>query len=158
MSTYNFCERLKNGFGKYYDDVSIEKIDGVTMPVHYTGTDFISLHPKDNTCEVSYIRETIPANIQMRDLGGCEKTPYMTNQYRFINWSNKPFNTFAKMQRFIAAMAGLNISVNSVDNDITRIYNEETGRGKQIKIKGMSYIAINFTITSKVDTCNIIEC
>jgi hypothetical protein len=158
MTTNSFCHLFQNGFGKFYDDVSLEVINGVTMPVSYTGSDFVSLHPKDNVCEVSYIREYAAAQTEMRDLGGCNKVPYVTYYYRFVNWSDKPFNNFSKLQKFVSAMVGYDISVLSINNDTTKVYAEETGKGKQIKIKGMCYIAINFTITRKVDTCNIIEC
>lgn len=157
MSNYNFCGLLGTKFGKFYDNVSIEKIDGITMPVHYNGTDFVNLHPKDNQCEIAYIRSTSEADVELKDLGGCQKTPYMIEYFRFVHWSNLPINSFAKVQRFVEAMKSLDIDILKINTNPEQVYNSETGKGKYIKLKNMQYIAIDFKIKKKIDTCNI-EC
>ncbi len=158
MSTYNFCDYLGGRFGKFYDNVSLEKIDGVTMPVHYNGTDFINLHPKDNQCELCYIRQVSEGKIDLKDLGGCQKSPYLTEYYRFVNWSNKPFKPFTRLQNFVQSMKGLNIEILGVNTNPEQVYSQETGKGKYIKLKDISYLYIDFKITKKVDSICIPEC
>ena len=155
MSEYNFCETLGSHFGKFYDNATLEKIDGVVMPVAYTGTDYVSLHPKDNECEVSYIRQTQASSISYYDIGGCTKTPYMTDYFRFVVWSNKPFNNFGKLQRFVSLLNAYDVEITSVNNNIEQVYAQETGKGKYIRLKNCGYMAIDFKIENRVSTCDI---
>lgn len=154
---YDFCKYVGNQFGKYHDDVSIEKIDGVFMPVHYDGTDFVNLHPKDNQCDISYIRQIRESSVEMKDLGGCLKTPYVKDYYRFVHWWKGNANSFSKLQKFVAAMSPLNIEILNINNNASDVYAGETNKGKYIKLKDVSYLRIDFSIKKKVDTCNI-EC
>ncbi len=149
------CSRLSAQFGKYYDNATIDKIDGISMAVHHTGTDYVSLHPKDNDCNFCYIRELQPANVRMVDLGGCEKTPFVNGRYRFVHYSKTPFNNFAQLQKFVVAMAGTKIEVIQVINNIEEVYRQETGGKKNVRLKNIGYIAIDFSQELQVTTCEI---
>jgi hypothetical protein len=154
-----FCKLLDGQFGKFYDNVSIEKIDGITMPVHYTGVDFVNLHPKDNICDLSYVRK-FDENVEYKDLGGCKKTTYLIEKYKFVHWSNqKSFNSFAKLQLFNQTMSSIDFEIIGVNTQSEQIYASETNKGKYIKLKNVNYISIDFSIKKKIDyNCKIEEC
>jgi putative ribosome biogenesis GTPase RsgA len=152
------CSRLSAEFGKYYDNATLDKIDGIIQAVHFTGSDYVSLHPKDNDCNFCYIREIQASNIRMVDLGGCEKTPFISGRYRFVYYSKSPFNNFAQLQKFVSAMAGTRIEIIQVINNIESIYQQETGGRKNIRLKNIGYIAIDFSQELQVNTCEIKEC
>lgn len=158
MSAYNFCQLIGDHFGKFYEDATITRIDNIQMPVYYNGSDYISLHPKDNECEVSYIRELQSSQIEYKDLGGCVKKANVIDIFRFVVWSNKPFNNFAKLQRFTSLLEPLNVEILNVVNNIEQIYNQETGKGKHVRLKNVGYLAIDFKVKKRIDTCNINEC
>ena len=152
------CLKLTKEFGKYYGNATLERIDGITMAVHHTGVDYVSLHPKDNDCNFCYIRELSPANVRMVDLGGCERTPFVSGKYRFVYYSKTPFNNFTQLQKFVSAMAGNKIEVLSVINNIEAVYQQETSGKKNVRLKNIGYIAIDFSQELQVTTCDIKEC
>lgn len=154
----NVCSLLGGYFGKAYDNVTLEKIDGSNMAVHHTGVDFINLSPKDTDCSWFYIREKEASSINMVDLGGCEKTPFIKQTYRFVAYDKKAGNNFAKVQLFVKAMSGLNIEITNVITNADTVYNQESSGKKNIRLKNISYIAVDFSTTEKIDLCDIQEC
>jgi hypothetical protein len=155
-----FCKALVGMFGKFYDNVGLEKIDGVTMPVWYNGTDFVNLHPKDNQCDVAYVRQIGDSDIELKDLGGCSKTSYMVSKYKFVHWSNqRTFNSFAKLQLFNQIMKPYGIELLNVNTQSEQVYASETNKGKYIKLKNINYLSVDFLIKAKIDyNCKIEEC
>lgn len=153
------CDLLGNSFGKFYENVTIEKIDGISMPVHYNGTDYVNLHPKDNQCDVSYVRK-IDESVELKDLGGCKKTSYIIEKYKFVHWSNqKSFNSFAKIQLFSQLVKPIIKDLLNINTQSEQIYASETNKSKYIRLKNINYISVDFSITRKIDyNCEIIEC
>jgi hypothetical protein len=153
------CELLSPYFGKYYDNVSLERIDGVTKAVHFTGVDYKALHPTDTECDFCYVRQIGEGKMEYKDFGGCIKTPYMVNSYKFVAYSKNNFNSFTKLQQFVKVMQNFkDFEVFGINSDSGSIYSQETGGGKNIKVKNIGYISIDFQMKTLVDTCNIENC
>jgi len=156
------CQKLAGLFGRFYPEASIENIDGVDMAVHFTGTDFHSLHPKDNECDYAYIRP-IDSAIRQIDLGGCNKANYVKEYYRLvIVKKGGKVSGFQLLQQFSAVMSEVGLpkfTINNINTDSSAIYRLESGLFKKnIKIKGFTYLAIDFSIETKLSTCDIPVC
>lgn len=158
----SICKELTSLFGSFYPEASLENIDGVTMAVYFTGSDFVSLHPKDNNCDYAYIRP-IDSAIRQVDLGGCNKANYVKEYYRLI--IVKKGNRSASLtvlQQFtnVMSLSGLpKFTINGITTDSNSLYRSETGGFKKnIKIKGFTYFAIDFSTEIKLSTCDIPIC
>lgn len=153
----DICQKLNENFGKYYE-ATLERIDGTNVPVHHTGTDYITLIPKDTDRSWSYIREKNPAIVNMIDLGGCDLVPYLTENYRFVIYNKKAFEPYGKLQLFMKAVQGHNVQIDQVITNIEQLYNQEVGGKKHLRLKNIGYMAIDFTIRDKVTVCNAPDC
>jgi hypothetical protein len=156
------CQQLTGLFGRFYPEASIETIDGVNMAVHFNGTDFQSLHPRDNDCNYAYIR-AIDTAVRQVDLGGCNKSNYVKEFYRLIivRKGNRA-GSMTMLQQFVSVMSGAGLSrftITGVDTDSSALYRIEAGVFKKnIKVKGFTYFAIDFSIESKLSTCDVPIC
>lgn len=154
----NICSILDPIFGRIYESASLETINGVITPVHFTGTDFINLNPKDNTERFAYIRETQPAFMKVIDLGGESPAYDAMYKLRLVIFDPKPFNTFDQLRRFAHATRLLKLEVSNIITNIDQLYKQETGGSKVIAAKGWGYMGIDFTVREFVDSCNVTNC
>ncbi len=158
MEIYSIlAERFGNKFGKFYEGF-IDRIDGVNKPVAYDGNDLKSLHPQDNTDAFAYIRQTSTPDISTVDLGGEEKEVFVNNKYRVVFYSAKPFNNFAMLQTFKTATQGLSVDLSALSNDVEQVYATEIGGKKNIRVKNIGYMFIDFSIRERVKPCTIYPC
>lgn len=152
----SLCKQLADTFGgNFYPDASLENIDGVTMAVYFNGSDFISLHPKDNACDYAYIRP-VGSSVRQVDLGGCLPANYVSEEYRLVVVTRGPkSDNLLTLQRFMYAISPYyKVVVTSVLTDSAELYRAETGGGKKnIRIKGYNYYALNFKYETKISTC-----
>ncbi len=158
MEIYNtFAERFGNKFGKFYEGF-MDRVDGVNKPVAYDGNDLKSLHPHDNTDSFVYVRQTAPADVSMVDLGGDDRTAFVNNKYRVVFYSAKPFNNFAMLQEFTKVTQGLNVEISTFSSDVEQVYASEIGGRKNLRVKNIGYMFIDFSIRERVNPCTIYPC
>lgn len=152
-----FADRFGNKFGTFYE-AFMDRVDGINRPVAYDGNDLKSLHPNDNTDAFAYIRQTSNADIQMVDLGGDSKTAFVNNKYRVVFYSAKPFNNFAMLQEFTKATQGLSVDFTGLSNDVEQVYATEIGGKKNIRVKNIGYMFIDFSVREQVNPCTVHPC
>ncbi len=158
MEIYStFADRFGNKFGTFYE-AFMDRIDGVNKPVAYDGNDLKSLHPADNTDAFVYVRQSAPADVSMVDLGGESKTAFVNNKYRVVFYSAKPFNNFAMLQEFTKATQGLSVELSTFSSDVEQVYSAEIGGKKNLRVKNIGYMFIDFSIREQVNLCTNHPC
>lgn len=143
-------------FGNVYSG-SLEVIDGMKVPVYYDGNDYKSLLPNDTQDEIIYLRELNSSRISPIDLGGCQKTLFVNNNYRIVFYSSFEYNTFAITQKFYSALASYQIEINSVVNNVDSLFMQESGKKKHIRLKNVGYFAIDFSVRKEINKCELLD-
>jgi hypothetical protein len=148
----------KLGFaGKYYDNVSVEKIEKLTLPVHFTGSDYIPLTPKDTDCSFNYLRLLSEDPIYI-DTGHCGQTlSKIKNTYKWVCFNRDGVNTDTLILMF-QKLFDSGFKIRSIQKDPNKLMKSECNLTFDVKLKGWVYFSIDFELTEKYNNCLINNC
>jgi hypothetical protein len=150
-------------FGKHYKNVTIQNINGENLAVSNTGVDLIQMLPADTIQEFNYFRELTDVKIQQKDFGGCNLDKFYTQNLLFVYYSKTQKSVddiINKFERIINSSFDYTITPIRIITDKNKLVKSEFPKlKKNIEVKGITYIGIEFSITFDSDSsCYIDEC
>jgi len=153
LAVNNACEVFSFA-GKMYQDVTIEKFEKFDLPCHFNGTDYIPLTPKDTECNFNYFRLLKEQPIYA-DTGSCSQTIIRTKKsYKWVCFFKEKRSIDTLLLKFQASFdGGLNLKIDSIERDPNRLMKSECRMNFDVRLKGMIYFSIDFTISEKYNNC-----
>jgi hypothetical protein len=145
--------------GKVYQDVTIEKIEKLELPCYFNGTDYLPLTPKDTECSFNYFRLLNEEPIYV-DTGHCSQSiRRIKKTYKWVCFFKEKSNIETLFLKFQSAFNGhLNLKIQSIERDPNKLMKSECKMNFDVRLKGMLYFSIDFTISEKYNNCLTDNC
>lgn len=146
--------------GKHYEDVSIEKIGNKNIASYFSGVDYILLTPKDNECNFNYFRVLSEEPIYI-DAGLCTKIVTKTKYTaRWVVYAKEKKNIDKLILQFKEAITpNYQLEIKSIQRNENKLFREECSIFDfDLKVKNITYFAIDFTIKKPYNNCLTNDC
>jgi hypothetical protein len=153
MDSNNFCDLFAE-FGKVYENVSIEKIEKLSLPCYFDGVDYKALTPKDTDCNFNYFRLLNEKPIYV-DTGHCGQTIGRIKQtYKWVYFATSLKNTDAIIKKFQNTFSGdFNLRIESIEKNPNKLMKSECNLTFDVRLKNYTYLSIDFTISPRYNNC-----
>ncbi len=146
--------------GTHYKDVSIEKIGNKNIASYFDGIEYLLLNPKDTICNFNYFRILNEEPIQV-DSGLCNKiVSKIRYTARWVVYAKEKKDIDKMILQFKNAIPSIyQLEIKSIQRNENKLFREECSIFDfDLKVKNITYFAVDFSIKKPYNNCLTNDC